>query len=148
MEGWDTQSSSTCRSSFWNKLRLKIAHEECFSSFFFPLFSFSVILRNTAVLLHSGYFLNVRITAVFGGAWDCSDQCNITDFLNTFFWALYLIFCNSVFSTELEFTALQFSLFLHLTIWQGRDVTVSTSIMGVSLHIKLAWVHKNTWDGF
>lgn len=85
MERWDTRAPSSRWSCFGNYLRLK---KNCswrmLLKFFVCLFSFGVTLRNTAVLLHSGRFLNVWITAVLSGIWDCSEQCHITDYLDEF----------------------------------------------------------------
>lgn len=47
------------------QVKRKIAHEE--DVFFLVCLSFGVTLRNTAVLLHSGRFLNVWITVVLWG---------------------------------------------------------------------------------
>lgn len=84
-------SPSTCWSCFWNylrsqrKVRIIITDEECCWSLFFLFFSWcSNTLRETAVLLHSGRFLHVKITAVARGFYDCSEQCHITGYLDEF----------------------------------------------------------------
>lgn len=82
MERWETRSPFTCWSCFWNYLRLK--KKKLLMKFCFVLFLFGVTLRNTAVLLHSGRFLNVWITAVLLGVWDCGEQCHITGYLDEF----------------------------------------------------------------
>lgn len=66
MERREIRSPSTCWSCFWNYLRFKKKLLMKKKVFFFCL-SFGVTLRNTAVLLHSGRFRIVWITAVLWG---------------------------------------------------------------------------------
>lgn len=120
--------------------------------FFCCCFSFGVTLRNTAVLLHSGCCLNIRVTAVLWGAFEILVSNAIwriisMSFLRFFLFMWYVAsavgiiphfcFCIIVRVFSVRFcclTVLSPSWLLHLIIRRGRDVTDGTSVMNVSLH--------------